>query len=78
MVHDIKNLTFSEEICGCSAWTPADLLQGGRESSALVDNFSADLGGKWRKPEGELQVQQQCKDQERHCKDCSNYHCRIR
>ena len=36
MVHDMKNLTFSEEICGCSAWTPTDLLQGGRESSAWV------------------------------------------
>ena len=28
MVHDMENLTFSAEICGCSAWTPADLLCG--------------------------------------------------
>ena len=40
--------------------------------------FFREFGWKMAEPEGELQVQQQCKDQERHCKDCLNYPCRIR
>ena len=39
-VHDMENLTFSEEFCGCSVRNDADLPQGGRRSSGREDmNF---------------------------------------
>ena len=86
MVHDTENLTFCEEFRGCSARTPADSCVEQRGSSAERPQifcagghkFFADSGWKWQKPEGELRAQQQCKDRERHRKDSSNSHCRIR
>ena len=59
------------EQCGSSTERPRIFRAGGHE-------FFTDSGCKWQKPEGELRAQQQCKDQERHRKDRSNYHCRIR
>ena len=72
-----KNLTFPRNFVVVPRGHPrmvvrndADLLQGGRGSSARADtNFDG---------MAETSVQQQCKDRERHREDRSNYHCRIR